>query len=92
MEFLQTLGPLPMFILMFFVLYFVLIRPQIKDQRGREAMLKNLKKDDRVVTKGGIIGKIQDFQGKNDQYVIIDNETGVKIKVLKNYISSLIEK
>ena len=92
MEFLQSLGPLPMFILMFFILYFVLIRPQLKEQKSRETMLSNLNKNDRVITRGGIVGKIQEFQGKNEEYIILDNETGSKIKILKSYVSSIVEK
>ena len=85
-------SPFPMFILMFFVLYFVLIRPQIKEQKQTQDMITNLKKNDRVVTKGGIVGKIVDFQGKNNQYIIIDNETGSRIKLFKTSVVSLIEK
>ena len=89
---LTSLGALPMFLLMFVVLYFVLIRPQIKEQKEKKLMVENLKKDNRVVTRGGMVGKIIDFQGKNNQYVIIDNEAGSKLKLLKSSIVSLFEK
>lgn len=89
---LQSLGALPMFILMFVILYFVLIRPQVKEQKDRDSMIGNLKKDDRVITRGGIVGKISEFQGKNGEYVVLDNDTGSKIKILRTYIVSLIEK
>ncbi len=89
---LQSLGALPMFILMFVILYFVLIRPQVKEQKDRDSMLGNLKKDDRVITRGGIVGKISEFQGKNAEYVVLDNDAGSKIKILRSYIVSLIEK
>ena len=89
---LTSLGALPMFLLMFVVLYFVLIRPQIKEQKGKQLMIENLKKDNRVITRGGMVGKIIDFQGKNNQYVIIDNEAGSKLKLLKSSIVSLFEK
>jgi len=89
---LTTLGALPMFLLMFIILYFVLIRPQMKEQKEKKLMIENLKKDNRVVTRGGLVGKIIDFQGKNDQYIIIDNEAGSKIKLLKSSIVSLFEK
>ena len=91
MEILQSIGALPMYFLMFFILYFIMVRPQVKEQKEKQSMLENLSKNDRIVTKGGILGKIQDFQGKNNEYVIIDNETGSKIKVLKSYISAVIE-
>lgn len=89
---LTSLGALPMFLLMFLVLYFVLIRPQIKEQKEKQSMIDNLKKDNRVVTRGGMVGKIIDFQGKENQYVIIDNEAGSKIKLLRNSIVSLFDK
>ena len=54
-------------------------------------MIKNLKKNDKVITKGGLIGKVIEFQGKNQQYIIIDNEVGTKIKLQRNYISSIID-
>lgn len=89
---LTSLGALPMFLLMFVVLYFVLIRPQIKEQKEKKLMVENLKKDNRVVTRGGMVGKIIDFQGKDNQYVIIDNEVGSKLKLLKSSIVSIFEK
>ena len=55
-------------------------------------MIENLKKDNRVITRGGMVGKIIDFQGKDNQYVIIDNEAGSKLKLLKSSIVSLFEK
>ena len=81
---LTSLCSLHMFLLMFVVLYFVLIRPQIKEQKAKQLMIDNLKKDNRVITRGGMVGKIIDFQGKNNQYVIIDNEAGSKLKLLKS--------
>ena len=89
---LTSLGALPMFLLMFVVLYFVLIRPQIKEQKEKKLMIENLKKNNRVITRGGMVGKIIDFQGKDNQYVIIDNEAGSKLKLLKSSIVSLFEK
>ena len=89
---LQSLGALPIFLLMFVILYFVLIRPQMKEQKDRDSMITNLKKNDRVITRGGIVGKIVEFQGKNNEYAILDNDTGSKIKILKRYVVSLIEK
>ena len=89
---LQSLGALPMFLLMFAILYFILIRPQIREQKDRESMIINLKKNDRVVTKGGMVGKIIEFQGKNNEYIVLDNDVGSKIKLLKSHIVSLINK
>lgn len=73
-------------ILVFIIFYFLLIRPQQKRQQELQKMVEGLKKGDKVVTAGGIIGVITSVQ--ND-YVVIkvgDNEN-TKIEVLKSAIS-----
>lgn len=75
-------------ILIFIVFYFLLIRPQQKKQRELQKMVTELKKGDRVVTAGGIIGTVTSIQ--ND-YVVLkigDNEN-TKMEVLKSAISGL---
>jgi len=49
-------SPLLLLALMGLVMYFVLMRPQSKEKKRREEMLKSIKKNDRVVTVGGILG------------------------------------
>jgi preprotein translocase subunit YajC len=51
------MGMLPL-VLMFVVLYFVMIRPQMKRQKETRLMLEALAKGDEVVTQGGIVGKV----------------------------------
>ena len=89
---LASLGALPMFLLMFLVLYFLLIRPQVKEQKDRQKMISNLKKNDRVITSAGLVGKVIEFQGKDNKYIIIDNENGSKIKLVKSSVSGLLDK
>jgi len=89
MEILQKLGSLPIFLLMFVIIYFLMIRPQSIQQKNHQSMLENLKKGDKVLTRGGIIGKIIDFQGKNDNIVILSIDDSTNITILKSYISSL---
>ena len=89
MEILQKLGSLPIFLLMFVVIYFLMIRPQSIQQKNHQNMLENLKKGDKVLTRGGIIGKIIDFQGKNNSMVILSIDDSTNITILKTYISSL---
>ena len=62
MEILQQMGSLPIFIIMFLVIYFLMIRPQSLQQKNHRNMLDTLKKGDRVITRGGIIGNIKDFK------------------------------
>jgi len=72
----------------FFVFYFLLIRPQARKQKEHDAMLSQLKKGDRVVTSGGIFGKI--FAVKEDVIVLVVAEN-VKLEVLKSAISRVLE-
>jgi len=56
-------------ILMFVILYFLMIRPQMKRQREHRNLVANLTKGDEVVTNGGILGKITKVQ---DNYVTVE--------------------
>ena len=89
MEILQKLGSLPIFLLMFVVIYFLMIRPQSVQQKNHQNMLSNLKKGDKILTRGGIIGKIIDFQGKNNNIIVLKVDDNTNITVLKSYISSI---
>ena len=60
---LQSLGPLPIYLLSFAVIYFIMIRPQVKQQKQHTALLENLKNGDRIITNGGIVGKIVNIKG-----------------------------
>ncbi len=60
-------------ILMFAVVYFFMIRPQMKKAKQEKSFAAELKKGDRVVTKSGMHGKIIDFSEKNNAVII---ETG----------------
>ena len=54
----DLLGMLPLFVGMFAIMYFIMIRPQQKQRREREDMLRALKRGDRVVTSSGIHGTV----------------------------------
>jgi preprotein translocase subunit YajC len=62
------IGFLPI-ILMFVLLYFLMIRPQMKRAKEQKAMIEALQKGDEVVTAGGIVGKITKI---SDQYVTVE--------------------
>ncbi len=75
-------------ILMVLIFYFLLIRPQQKRQQEHQKMIQQLKKGDRIVSSGGVIGTITSIQS---DYVVIkagDNEN-TKIEILKSCISGL---
>lgn len=65
---------------MFAVFYFLLIRPQQKRQREHQAMISRLKKGDKVITAGGIIGSITGLTEAELEIAIADK---VRIKVLR---------
>ncbi|GAB6035658.1 hypothetical protein JCM15519_02170 [Fundidesulfovibrio butyratiphilus] len=71
-------------ILMFVIFYFLLIRPQQKKQKDLREMLNNLKRGDRVITGGGIVGVIQAMR---DDKVDVEIANGVVITVLRSYIA-----
>ena len=91
MEILQQMGSLPIFFLMFVIIYFLMIRPQSIQQKKHTSMLNELKKGDKVVTRGGIVGKIVDIQGSKNEKLIINTGDNTKLNILKSYITSLTE-
>jgi len=72
-------------ILIFVVFYFLLIRPQQKKAKEHQNFLSNLKKGERVITSGGIYGRIT---GLTDNVVTLEIADGVTIKVLRSAILS----
>ena len=90
MEILQKLGSLPIFLIMIIIIYFLMIRPQINQQKKHTDLIANLKIGDNVITRGGICGKIISF--KNDDKVVINSSNESKILILKSSIMSLNEK
>ena len=74
-------------VLMFVIFYFLLIRPQQKRQREHTEMVKNLKKGDRVVTSGGMIGTVHTLQ---DDYVVLKvGDQDTKLEVLRSAVQEL---
>lgn len=78
------------FIMVFGILYFMLIRPQQQEQKKRVEMLEAIKKGDRVVTTGGIIGRVDHLKGKD--VVVIQVASGVKMEFRKSAIGEIIVK
>ncbi len=71
-------------ILIFFVFYFMIIKPQKARQKEHENILKNLKRNDNVVTTGGVHGTIVDIK---DTTVVIKVDDNAKILVEKSAIA-----
>src|SRR5919206_756997 len=75
-------------VLIFVVFYFLLIRPQQKKQKDQRAMLDALRRGDRVVTGGGILGTVSKVVSPEE--VEVDIASGVRVKVLRSTISSVL--
>ena len=76
-------------VLMFVVLYFVMIRPQMKRQKEHKAMIEALAKGDEVVTGGGLLGKVSKL---GDSYVTLEVATGVELQVQRGAIVQVLPK
>lgn len=73
--------------LMFLILYFLILRPQKREQQRHQNMLNNLKRGDKVITAGGIIGRIHSI---GDRTVVLDLGNKVKVEFLKSTIREVI--
>ena len=81
-------GMLPL-VLMFLVLYFVMIRPQMKRQKEHRAMIDALAKGDEVVAGGGIMGRVSRI---TDQYVYLEIATGVGVQLQRQAVAQVLPK
>ena len=82
------MGLLPM-VLMFVVLYFLMIRPQMKKAKEHKALIEALATGDEVITSGGIAGKIASV---GDNFVKIEIASGVEISVQRPAIAAVLPK
>ena len=89
---LGSFGSIIPFFLMFLIMYFLIIRPQRKQQKDFDLMIENLKKGDRILTRGGIYCVIIDFLGEDKQKLLVDAGSNVKIQISKNYVAALVKK
>jgi len=77
-------------VLIFVVFYFLLIRPQQRKAKDHRVMLDALRRGDRVVTGGGIIGTVA--RADNPEEVTVDIAEGVRIRVMRSTITSVLAK
>jgi preprotein translocase subunit YajC len=82
------LGMLPL-VLMFVVLYFVMIRPQMKKQKEHKAMVDALAKGDEVVTAGGMLGKVSKI---GEIYVSVELASGVEVQMQRSAVATVLPK
>jgi len=84
----SLLSMLPL-VLMFVVLYFVMIRPQMKKQKEHRAMVDALAKGDEVVTAGGVLGKVARL---GDAYLGLEVANGVEMQVQRSAVVQVLPK
>jgi preprotein translocase subunit YajC len=81
-------GMLPL-VLMFVVLYFVMIRPQMKKQKEHRAMIEALGKGDEVATAGGLLGKVTRL---GEVYLTLEIAPGVEVQLQRSAIVQVLPK
>lgn len=85
----STLMSMLPLVLMFVVLYFVMIRPQMKRQKEHKAMVEALAKGDEVVTAGGFLGKISKI---GEAYVGVELASGVEVQMQRSAVTQVLPK
>lgn len=76
-------------ILMFVVLWFIMIRPQMKRQKETKTMLEALGKGDEVITAGGLLGRVTKI---GDQYVTVELADNLEVSMQKNAVVNVLPK
>ena len=76
-------------LLMFVVLYFVMIRPQMKKQKEHKAMIDALAKGDEIITAGGFLGKVSKL---GDSFLSIEIANGVEVQMQRSAVVQVLPK
>ncbi|MEX1662329.1 preprotein translocase subunit YajC [Thioclava sp. 15-R06ZXC-3] len=85
-----ALGQFLPLILIFVIVYFLMIRPQQKKAKDHRAMVETLRRGDKVVTQGGIVGKVSKVL--EDGEVKVEIAQGVEVNVIKTTIVQVLSK
>jgi preprotein translocase subunit YajC len=84
-------GPWVLMFLVTMMLYFMVLRPQRKDQTTRVAMLSSLKKNDTVLTSAGIFGKVvQANEGSDEITIRIDENANTRMRILRSSVVQVV--
>jgi len=85
----DTLFSLLPLVLMFVVLYFIMIRPQMKKQKEHKAMIEAIAKGDEVVIAGGVLGRVAKL---GDSYLNVEVANGVELQVQRGAVVQVLPK
>ena len=88
-DFMSSFGSLLPLVLMFVVLYFVMIRPQMKRQKEHRSMVEALAKGDEVATAGGLVGRVTKL---GDTYIGVEIAQGVEVQVQRTAVVQVLPK
>jgi preprotein translocase subunit YajC len=87
----QLLVSMLPFVAIFVLFYFLLIRPQRREQSRRQEMLAEVKKNDRVLTAGGIFGVVTNVRREADEVTIkVDEATNTKLRMTLSSVSRVL--
>lgn len=84
----ESLIPL---ILIFLIMYFLLIRPQQKKLKEHQAMVAALRRGDRVITQGGVVGKVTKVK-EGESEIEVEIAQGVNVRVIRGTIAQVLNK
>ena len=76
-------------IILIAIMYFLMIRPQMKRQKEHKAMLDKLSRGDEVLTSGGLAGVVTDI---GDNFVTVEIADGVRVRVQKSAVGNVLPK
>lgn len=82
------MGLLPL-VLMFLILWFLMIRPQMKRSKEHKAMVAALSKGDEIITQGGMAGRIADL---DENFIHLEVSENTNIVVQRNAIATVLPK
>ncbi|QEA12534.1 preprotein translocase subunit YajC [Comamonas flocculans] len=88
-DLMSSLGGMLPLVLMFVVLYFIMIRPQMKRQKEHRSMIEALAKGDEVATAGGVLGKVTRL---NESTLHVEIAPGVEVQVQRSAVSQVLPK
>lgn len=80
--------PLVPIVLMLAIMWFFLIRPQQKKQKEHKQMIDNLKKGDRIITSGGLYGRVT---GVTDSTLTVEIADKVRVKISRGHVGALLQ-
>jgi len=84
-------GMLPMILMMMVVFFFVVLRPQQREQKAREALLKAIKKNDKVLTNAGIYGVVTNVEAEAGLVTVrVDEKNDTKIRMTLSSIARVL--